>query len=284
MNKRKPNHNESTNRKLTCDDIKRRDLLVDYASGIEALMPEDVRDLEGHLETCPDCREEVLLMRKMTEESVYLDDACNAAMADIDWEENAETIGRGIPFKSPKTSPLRWSRGFSLGFSFNWRPAAAMATVFVLGIGLGYLLFGPRPLTEVFSAGETPPAISLAQLENSLTRREVKHYFQQSQLVMTDMMEQCNSDGSFSWKNRMDMRRVRTLLSKNRYFSKQTQNPDLSSSRELLKKIEWLLYEIVMNMDDNSCQNLEQLQKYIKQERLLLKIRLVGKELTSEEV
>jgi hypothetical protein len=47
-----------------------------------------------------------------------------------------------------------------------------------------------------------------------------------------------------------------------------------------------LLYEILVTGidEDTSCQELQQLQDYIKQERLLLKIRLVGKELTLSEV
>jgi hypothetical protein len=36
--------------------------------------------------------------------------------------------------------------------------------------------------------------------------------------------------------------------------------------------------------EDISCQKLQQLQDYIKQERLLFKIRLVGKELQLSEV
>jgi hypothetical protein len=124
----------------------------------------------------------------------------------------------------------------------------------------------------------------LERLEATLARREAREYFQQSQLVLTDMMEQCDDNKAFSWKDRMDMRRIETLLNKNRYLSSHTDDPDLMSSQKLLKKIEWLLYEIILNKDDNSCDKLEQLQTFIKEEKLLLKIRLAGKELSSGEV
>jgi hypothetical protein len=53
-----------------------------------------------------------------------------------------------------------------------------------------------------------------------------------------------------------------------------------------LEKIDWLLYEILMTSTDDeiSCKKIEQLQDYIKQERLLFKIRLVGEELAISEV
>jgi hypothetical protein len=87
-------------------------------------------------------------------------------------------------------------------------------------------------------------------------------------------------------QNQVDIRRVRTLLGKSRYFRENLDNPQLLSSKPLLKKIEWLLYEILMTNieEDISCKKLQQLQDYIKQERLLFKIRLVGKELTLSEV
>jgi hypothetical protein len=80
------------------------------------------------------------------------------------------------------------------------------------------------------------------------------------------------------------MHRVRALLGKSRYFKRSLDDPQLMSSKQLLEKIEWLLYEILMSDDETSCQQLQRLQEYIKRERLLLKIRLVGKELSLSEV
>ena len=161
-----------------------------------------------------------------------------------------------------------------------------MAGIFLLGIWLGYLFFHVTPTGPVGTSVPTSSKSSLDRLENTLARKEVASYFDQTQLVLTDLMKQCRTDGSFSLQNQVDMRRVRTLLEKSRYFREDLDNPQLLSSKPLLKKIEWLLYEILMTNieEDISCKKLQQLQDYIKQEQLLLKIRLVGKELQLSEV
>lgn len=228
-----------------------------------------------------------LFLARLEQDSAQLEEECNAVMASIDWEANAEAVTGRIPFKPPATD-IRSRRSFMPGFGFSrqWA-AAAVVLIFSLGIGLGYLLFhrtGPDIGKNTLAHLPEDNTGSLDLLEATLAKREVRQYFQQSQLVLTDLMDQCNTDTAFSMENQMDKRRIRALLTKGRYFNRNLDNPDLMSSKPLLKKIEWLLYEILMSDDDTSCRKLQELQNYIKQERLLLKIRLVGKELSLNEV
>lgn len=266
--------------KCKCNDKEMKGILVDYAS--QELSAGEMQRVAAHLDTCRDCREELLLLQRLEVESLRLDESCHAAMQSIDWEETAQTISSAIPFKHYKPAASTSRR---LSFLFNWKLAAPLLTgVFLLGIWLGYFLFHVSPYPPLLPEKETSPEVSLARLENTLAKKEVAHYFKQSQLVLTGLMEQCDVDGSFSWKNQVDRKRIRALLSKNRYFNQNLNNPDLLSSKKLLKKIEWLLYEILMTGDDTSCRRLQRLQEYIEQERLLFKIRLVGKELSYDEV
>jgi uncharacterized protein HemX len=223
-------------------------------------------------------------LERLEQDSAQLEEECNVVMSAIDWQESAEAITGRIPFKPPVTQLSR--RRWGAGSKWQWA-AAAVVLIFSLGIGLGYLLFHQRVSPQdkpLLAQNDAASEESLERLEATLAKREVRRYFQQSQLVLTDLMEQCTTDASFSMKNQMDTRRIRTLLSKGRYFNQNLEHPDLMSSRKLLEKIEWLLYEIVTSGDDTSCQKLQELQNYIKQERLLLKIRLVGKELSISEV
>jgi hypothetical protein len=82
------------------------------------------------------------------------------------------------------------------------------------------------------------------------------------------------------YQDRLNRDRVKLLLNRSKYFTRDLDNPRLMSSRNLLKKIEWLLYEILSLNDAVSCRQLQQIQDYIRQERLLLKIRLIGKDIT----
>ena len=279
-------NNNTKTKKHKCKDI--NPLLTDYASG--QLLPVDVQRIEEHLPTCQNCREEYTLIQQLNRETYRLDEACNAVMASIDWEETAHTITGNIPFEeAPRKSKKPWFDFDWSRISFSWKLAVpAMAGIFLLGIWLGYLFFH---VTPTYTSGTLTPELStskssLDRLENTLARKEVASYFDQTQLLLTDLMKQCSTDGSFSLQNQVDIRRVRTLLGKSRYFKENLDNPQLLSSKPLLKKIEWLLYEILMTdiEEDISCKKLQQLQNYIKQERLLLKIRLVGKELTLSEV
>jgi hypothetical protein len=278
-------NNNTKTKKHKCKDI--NPLLVDYASG--QLLPADTQRIEEHLPTCRNCREEYTLLQRLNRETRRLDEASNAVMASIDWEDAAQIITNNIPFKrtAPRNSKKPWFDFNLSAISFSWKLAVpAMAGIFLLGIWLGYLFFHVNPTGTSGTSVSATPEFSLDRLENTLARKEVASYFDQTQLVLTDLMKQCSTDESFSLQNQVDMRRVRTLLGKSRYFRENLNEPQLLSIKKLLKKIEWLLYEILMTdiEEDISCKKLQQLQNYIKQERLLFKIRLVGKEVSLSEV
>jgi hypothetical protein len=279
-------NNNTKTKKHKCKDI--NPLLTDYASG--QLLPEVSRHIEEHLPTCQNCREEYTLIQQLNRETQQWDEECNAVMASIEWEEKAQTITGNIPFEeAPRQSKKPWFDFDWSRVSFSWKLAVpAMAGILLLGIWLGYIFFHVTPSNTPgsFTQGLSTSKSSLDRLENTLARKVVASYFDQTQLVFTDLMKQCRTEGSFSLQNQVDMRRIRTLLEKSRYFREDLDNPRLMSSKPLLKKIEWLLYEILMTNieEDISCKKLQQLQDYIKQERLLFKIRLVGKELQLSEV
>lgn len=267
--------------KKECKHIKH--LLADYA--IEELSPAEEKKVDHHLHACPECKEEIRVIRRIQEEADFLGQGCESLMASIDWEESAESITSHIPFKEPAS--MRRSPSW-----FTWKLLApAVTAIFMMGIYLGYLMFyqnNPAPLPPQ-QAGFTPvnPAIqqaSLNRMENSLTRREVAGYFKQSQMFLTDLLDTCSADDNFPWKSQLDKKQIRSLLKKNRFFHQNLDDPRLYTSKPLLKKIEWLLVEILMADDNSSCEKLREFQDYIKQERLLFKIRLVGKELTSTDI
>jgi len=278
-----------------CKDI--NSLLTRYAVESESLSRVEMEILEEHISDCPKCKNEFAIIRRINEDTCSLDDACEREMATIDWEENAYTISSRIPFKQVSSSPSysRWAglRFYfrELSYRFQWKYAVpVVAGIFLLGISLGYFLFHVSPTGSDELKNELVPIASsedsVATLENTLARKEITGYFSQTQLVLTDLMKQCNNDGTFSFQSQMDLQRVRSLLDKNRYFNQNLNDPQFMSSKKLLKKIEWLLFEILMSdtNDKTSCQKLQELQEYIKNERLLFKIRLVGKDLSVSEI
>lgn len=261
-----------------CKHIQRQ--LADFS--INELSPIEMHTVNSHLQNCPTCQNEYHVIQRIQKEADRIGLDYENIMTSIDWEKTAETISNHIPFKKPTRHQTSW-----LHLSWKWL-APAMASIFLFGILLGYFLFyhAPTPPSQPLSISENHPIQdnSLNRLENSLARKEVVGYFQQSQLVLTNLMNTCENENPASWKNNVDMSQVRTLLKKNRYFNQNLNDPSLSNSKLLLNKIEWLLYELSMADEKSSCEKLQQLQDYIRQERLLFKIRLVGKELSSNEI
>jgi len=257
-------------------------LITDFAEN--NLPAAGIKKLENHveIEKCPTCRDQYLMIRELNRHALEFEKECSDIMSTIDWEDNAYTIANRLPIKEPKPF-LQF-----LHFPIPWlkSPVPALIVVFLLGIGLGYFLFHSDSHPTLPTLHETSPVNSLDRIEQTLARKEVTGYFQQTQLVLSDMMKQCEMDGSFSLKNPVDLQRVRTLLDKGRYFNQNLNDPQLLGSKLLLEKIEWLLYEILILETDkeNSCRQLEILQQVIRQENLLLKIRLAEKELSLSEV
>ncbi len=223
-------------------------------------------------------------MKDIFNETSQVEDEAQLLMDSIDWDKNAELITDSIGIKRFK--PPTASRGFSLR-TLSWKLAVpALTCFFLMGIWLGYLMFSNAPTTTVPSDLVPGQDISLARLENTLARKEMAGYFKQSQVLLTDLMRQCDDTGTSGPTDGLNIRRVKTLLNKNHYLSRDITDPQLLSSRKLLKKIEWLLYEMVSmeEGDGTDCNKLQQLQDYIRQERLLLKLRLVGKDINYSEI
>ncbi len=258
-----------------CSDIKK--IMIDYLSGERIEFPAQSgqsaqpTEMQEHVQTCSRCSSEYRVLQGIFHESRRVDDAAEAAMATIDWDENAEAVTRAVRFKESRRR-TRPAWGFSVPtMNFNWKLAVpTMAAVFILGISIGYLLFYNAPQTPVLNGRISKTDAALARLETTLTKKEVHGYLQQTQMLFTDLMRQCDEDGSAAWATGVNRRRVRTLLNKNRYFNQDPSNPELLSTRRLLKKIEWLLYEMTTLDEKSSCQQLERLQDFIRRERLLL--------------
>ena len=256
----------------SCDQI--NDIMIDYAGG--DISAEEIGQAKEHLNVCGRCKTEYRQYVEIFKNMESLNRESDLLMEKIDWEKNAQDISRSIRLKRAAAE-----KKFSFTFNIlNWKILAPITTVVLLfGIYLGYLLFHVSPGETIFPA-ESQQQISLAHLEAMLAEKEVSGYFKEAQFVLTDLMRRCDVDGEALYQDRLNRDRVKLLLSRNKYFSRNLDNPRLLSSRNLLKKIEWLLYEILTLDDAASCRQLQQLQDYIRQERLLLKIRLIGKDIT----
>lgn len=260
-----------------CKEIKK--LLTAYAAGETCLA--ETQQVEEHLKVCPACMAEYHIQQRIVENMEYFNQECEVVMQSIDWEESARLISR-----SARSRFLSPARRFSFSFNLsNWKVLVPIAAaVLVLGMWLGYLLFHTPRGQQFFQTGAGVSHSPLRRLETTLATREVSSYFKQTQMVLTDLMGQCEPEGVISWQRQLNRERVKALLSKSRYFEQNLDSPRLLSTRALLKKIEWLLYEILAMEGEVSCDQLQRIQEYIRQERLLFKIQLIEKDVAHSEV
>lgn len=258
-----------------CDETK--DLLIDYAC--REISARDMQKAEHHLRVCSDCKKEYRQYQKIFESMGYLGQESETLMKGIDWNKNAQDISRSIRLRSRSS---RTGRAFSFTFNIlNWKALVPIAAaVFLLGLLSGYFLFQSSPGENLSPLKPADQFASLERLETTLAQREVSSYFEEAHLVLTDLLRQCDARGAVFQQDRLNRQRVKLLLNRSKYFNQNLDNPRLLSSKSLLKKIEWLLYEILTLEDSVSCRQLQRLQDYIRQERLLLKIRLIGRDIT----
>ena len=200
-------------------------------------------------------------------------------MEGINWDKNALDITRSVKLN-------KFNKKKRTGyFSFSLRYAIPVtAFIFIIGISLGYFLSISNTGSISPDSFQKTSKITLAKLESTLNKRELNVYFEQAHLLLTEIMEVCKNNTIKIDTKYLNNRRVKNLLKMNRYFKKDSSESQLLVSQGLLKKIEWVLLEILMTDGELSCEKQKELQKYIIDERLLFKLRLLSSEASFSEV
>ncbi len=264
-----------------CKKVKEN--LTAYICG--ELSPRENQWIEEHLGNCAVCSEEYNELKQILGTIDEADHETDVMMEQMDWDAMAGEIAGRVREEAETQKHLAVVTGGNQSGSGAavWKMAAPMAAVFFLGLFLGYLLFYSPAMKPVLqTGGPVTDDVSLARLESALNEKEVLDYLRQTQMMLTDIMNQpAGATQAVMTEPSLDSRRARGLLEKNRYFSQNLDQSRLSSARNVLEKTRFLLTEIVM-MDRLTPEQLTLLRDYVKQERLFLKIRLVEKELSRQ--
>jgi hypothetical protein len=258
-----------------CKKVKR--LLVAFLS--DELGMDESRIVKAHIKKCHSCQTEYLQIQKTFGGIGYLMEECNQAVKAEKWERVAPG-----PDKTPILSKPK-GRTHSLFFFPGWKASSfALASVFIMGLMVGYFIFHSSESPETQLKGSITNGLALNRIEATLSRKQALDFFKQTQLLLTGVMEQCHIRSGTPLNPNFSVKQIRILLKKNRYFTQDLNSPELMSSKNLLNRIEFVLYEMLTMDEQITCEDLHRLQQLIQHERLLLKIRLIEKELTTYEV
>lgn len=258
-----------------CKKVKK--LLVAYSC--EELGKDENEFVRMHLNICPECKMEFDSL------CVFLDGIENLEMQNekiiqnIDWGKNDLQVKHQ---STPRDSAGSRFRFFP---SLGWQALIpVLVSVFIFGVLVGHFLINPGRIDLSPSFKIDNKNLSINQVNTTLAKKEILEYFKQIQLLLLDVVKQCENGTPPVLTGELEQSQVRQLLVKNRYLSQDLNEPQLMSTRNILKKIELLLYEILVMTDRGSCRDIRRLQNIIHQERIFLKIRLIEKDLSAYEV
>jgi anti-sigma factor RsiW len=233
------------------------------------------RAVEAHVSACPACGRELAAWRALLDAAAQPDAALNAEMQAVDWEAVSKRIAaRAAAAGKTVRMPVR-RRTFSL------MPLAAAAALTAVGLLIFFQLQQRRGVPAGPGGGENHAA-SVSHLQSGLARQEVIAYLQQSQLVFTDLLKDCSGEEMASWEIRLYSRQAKELLLRKKYVQQSLPPVEWLRIRQVAERIDWLNYEILQLEDRQLCGQIHRLQRVLEAEKLLLKIRLLERDLSSQ--
>jgi hypothetical protein len=227
--------------------------------------------VEAHLRECAACRGELASWQELLAAAAG---PAEAECRTIDWD----AVSGGIMRRLDRTD--RDIKAPCQRRMFHFAVLAAAASL-LLVLGLGYL-FRPRLRPVTAHRPETGPLspATVTRLQSSLAREEVISYLRQSQLIFTDLLKDCAGEDAAHWEIRLYSRQARGLLLKKKYFQQNLPAADWLKVKDVSERIDWLNYEILQLEDRQLCAQIGRLQRIMENEKLLLKIRLLEKDLS----
>ena len=248
---------------------------------LEWLAADEIADdrrktVEAHLSACPSCRRELAHWRALLAAAAAPDAAMQTEMQAVDWEAvSKQVVARAVGTgNAVRMTPQRRI--------FAFMPLAAAAAVLAV-IGLA-VFFRLQPRREVLPGleDERADAATVSRLQSGLAREEAITYLEQSQLMFTDLLKDCSGQEVASWEIRLYSRKAKELLLKKKYVQQNLPPVEWLRVRQVSERIDWLNYEILQLEDRQLCGQIHRLQRVLEEEKLLLKIRLLERDLSSQ--
>jgi len=258
----------------------RRDLMA-FLGG--EMSERDREEFRRHIETCPACADEVPALERLLESADSLGRDMKAALAGIDWDGQAEKITAAVwdGKARPKREPRR-ERTWLL--AFRLRPVLA-------GLLLG-ILVGAAAMFMVYRSGalDKPPAGTffasnefLGRVDQEFARRETLDYLEKSQYVLLELAQTQTESGDCRLTEAA-ARETRELLSKKKYLNPQLERARMAKAKAICDQIEILFYELAQVSENLTPAQCRGIQNMIEDKNILLKIKLLKKELQESEV
>jgi hypothetical protein len=267
---------------MDCKKIKK-----DLVAFLYGELREDERELiKAHLDSCPGCKKDLQQLKEVTKGADSLQEDMEKAMASVDWEELPSRITETV---FARKAPLRrqsWLAGIPrFFFQPKLRPVYAALLIGVLLGSFITLMVIRAPLPREGETGEF--LVSQDFLENvelEMARRETLSYLEESQYLLLDFIQSPSEKSAEFWQSEFASQKARGLLAKKKYISPQLDKFQMAKAKAICDQIEFLFYELTQMSVQFSEEEISKIQNMIEEKKLLLKIKLLKKELEQSEV
>jgi len=241
------------------------------------------RKVERHLKACSTCRAELESLCQTVARVEEMGHELDRVLASVDWEKNAAEVVRAVWEKEADFRTYAKPRKFAL-LSLPLQPVLAGVLLgILLGAGVVWFAFrgpwsGREPAEPYFASAEF-----LDRVDLEIARRETLDYLEKSQLVLLDLVQMKAENGK-SRLSEAALQQAQLLLSKKKFLNPQLEKVQMAKAKEICDQIELLFCELASLSEGLSEAERQEIQSMIENKSLLLKIRLLKKELQKSEV
>jgi hypothetical protein len=208
------------------------------------------------------------------------------AMASVDWDALPGQISNSV-FEDRSTHPRKATRKRFweiLAFPRLKPVYAALFVGLVLGSIATLVVMRTSLLKETRGDSFFVSQEILNRIELELARRDTLDYLEKSQYVLLDFVQASPEKAPQSWRRDLARQTANDLLAKKRYINPQLDKFRMAKAKEICDQIEFLFFELAQVSDQLSEEDLQHIQNLIEEKQLLLKIKLLKKDLEESEV
>lgn len=246
----------------------------------------DKKQVEAHLKKCQKCKQEFLELMEIYKVADSLNPDIKEAVDSVDWESFPIHIANSVFDKERyQDQPLRkaglWPFLSQPRFRFAY---AGLFLGILVGALVTFLLFRTPPLQLSKDGRIIAPKGFYDMMELEIARRETIDYLDRSEYLLLDFVQSSPEESAQFWQSEYASQKARDLLSKKRYIDPQLDKIKLAKAKLICDQIELLFFELMQISDELSLEELDNIQRLIQERQILLKIKLVRKELQRSEV
>lgn len=244
------------------------------------------KQVQSHLDICRDCRQEFLRIKEVIQAADTLSTDIEGALASMDWDslpaQISETVFEGNSVKARRTYPKSFWRSLTQS---RLKPVyAALLLGLVMGSLATMIVMRTSFLKENRGESFVVSPEFLERIELEMARRETLEYLEKSQYVLLDFVQASTERTPGVWQHTLASQTAQDLLAKKKYINPQLDKFRMAKAKEICDQIEILFFELSRITDQLSEQELQNIQNLIEEKQLLLKIKLLKKELEESEV